>query len=117
MRAKHMLMCLDYALRIIHVCTVHVDVEEESEAQKLWSVLSQLEYTFTVRQYDTKGMPFCTHLHVPGVNQITGEVFCEKEKIQLMCLRYVKIFILLHCLYILHNNYSEDCQLHQKWWP
>ena len=45
----------------------------------LRSILSQLEFSYTVRKYDTDGIPFCSHLHVPETHPVTGETFCERE--------------------------------------
>ena len=45
----------------------------------LRSVLSQLEFTYLVRDYDRKGVPFRSHIHCPEVHPETGSVFCERE--------------------------------------
>lgn len=53
--------------------------KEEDETDMLRSILSQLEFTYLIRQYDAQGVPFCSHLHVPEVHPITKSVFCERE--------------------------------------
>ena len=45
----------------------------------LRSILAQLEFTYTVHQYDEDGIPFRTHLYVPEVHPDTGELFMERE--------------------------------------
>lgn len=45
----------------------------------LRSVLAQREFTYVVRQYDERGIPFRTHLHVPETHPDTGTVFLERE--------------------------------------
>lgn len=38
-----------------------------------------MEFTYVVRQYDDRGIPFRTHLHVPETHPDTGTVFMERE--------------------------------------
>lgn len=38
-----------------------------------------MEYTFLINQWESKGVPFKSHLHVPEVHPVTGYVFCERE--------------------------------------
>lgn len=52
---------------------------KEEDVDKLRSILSQFEFAYTVRDYDNKGIPFRTHLHVPEVHPDTGCTFYERE--------------------------------------
>ena len=52
---------------------------KETEVDMLRSILSQLEFTHIVRQYDDSGVPFRTHLYVPEVHPDSGTVFLERE--------------------------------------
>ena len=45
----------------------------------LKSILSQLDYTFQINQWHSKGVPFKMHLHIPEEHVETGEMFCERE--------------------------------------
>ena len=49
------------------------------EVEKLISILAQLEFTHTVKDYDNRGVPFRTHLYVPEVHPVTGKTFYERE--------------------------------------
>ena len=51
----------------------------EVQADKLRSILSQLEYQYQIDLWETKGVPFRTHLHVPEEHPLTGSLFCERE--------------------------------------
>ena len=52
---------------------------EEDFTDKLRSILAQAEYTYTVREWDAKGIPFRTYAYVPECDPITHEVFHERE--------------------------------------
>ena len=45
----------------------------------LRSVLAQLDYTYQINRWDSLGVPFKTHLHVPERHPDTDSVFCERE--------------------------------------
>ena len=45
----------------------------------LRSILAQLEFTYTVRQYDDSGVLFRTHLYVPELHPDSGDIFLERE--------------------------------------
>jgi len=51
----------------------------ESLEEEMKSILAQFEYCNTVKEFDTKGTPFCTYMYVPEVHPETGEVFYERE--------------------------------------
>lgn len=53
--------------------------QTETEADMLRSILAQLEFSYLVREFDKKGIPFRSHLHCPEVHSETGKVFCERE--------------------------------------
>ncbi len=52
---------------------------EETFAEKLRSILAQLEFKMLVKQWTEKGVNFTDHLYVPEVHPVTGKVFCEME--------------------------------------
>jgi len=43
------------------------------------SILSQLEYTYTVDTYEQKGVPFRTYMYDPEMHPSTGAIFFERE--------------------------------------
>ncbi|XP_065892094.1 uncharacterized protein [Dysidea avara] len=53
--------------------------KDETKAEKLCSILAQLEYSYQVNLFDSKGTPFKSHLYVTEVHPITGVGFCERE--------------------------------------
>ncbi len=53
---------------------------KEDDADKLRSILAQLEYTHEVQQWVCKGVPFDTHLYVPEIHPMTKVGFCEREE-------------------------------------
>ena len=57
----------------------------------LRSELAQLDYTYQINHWDTLGVPFKTHLHVPEQYPDTSSVFCEWED-EGMCLKYVNLY-------------------------
>lgn len=54
-------------------------VETEERVDKLRSILSQLEFSHRVCEYDQKGTPFRVHLHCPEVHPDTGHAWYERE--------------------------------------
>ena len=53
--------------------------KSETNADMMRSVLAQLDYSFQINQWHSKGVPFKTHLHVPEEHPETGTIFCERE--------------------------------------
>lgn len=53
--------------------------EDESEDDKLRSILAQLEFQHLIRSYDSKGVPFRTFLYVPELHPLLNEEFHERE--------------------------------------
>ena len=70
---------MSYNLIIVNYNFNAEGVEDETETEMLKSILAQLEFTYTIRQYDQNGIPFRTQLYVPEVHPNTGEVFMERE--------------------------------------
>lgn len=60
----------------MYICIIG---KEEADAEKLRSILAQLEYTSLIRDYSEKGILFDTHLHVPEVHEYTGIVILQRE--------------------------------------
>ncbi len=46
---------------------------------KLRAILSQFEFSNTVKAWEAQGVPFCTRLYVPETHPITNDVFYERE--------------------------------------
>ena len=51
----------------------------EDTAEKYTSVLAQLDFTFEVRSWTAKGVPFSSKLYVPETHPVTQQGFCERE--------------------------------------
>ena len=45
----------------------------------LRSILAQLEFNHTVREYDENGISFRSHLYVPEIHPDSGTYFLERE--------------------------------------
>ena len=43
------------------------------------SIMAQLEYTYQINTWHTKGVPFKHHVYVPEIHPTTGIEFCERE--------------------------------------
>ena len=52
---------------------------QDTHADKLRSIIAQLDYSYQVCDYDKKGVPFCTYMYVPEVHPITGNEYHERE--------------------------------------
>ena len=61
---------------VTYTCTTG---REESDADKLCSILAQLEFRHVIKEWDQKGVNFSQHLFVPEVHPIMGVGFCEME--------------------------------------
>ncbi len=46
---------------------------------KLRAILSQFEFSNTVKAWEAQGVPFCTRLYVPEKHPITNDMFYERE--------------------------------------
>lgn len=53
--------------------------KSETQADKLRSILAQIEYAYQIDYWESEGVPFRTHLHVPEDHPLTGHMFCERE--------------------------------------
>ena len=53
--------------------------KDETKAEKLRSILAQLEFQYQINTWQLKGVPFKDHLYVPEVHPVTGVGFCERE--------------------------------------
>ena len=52
---------------------------QEREIDMLRSILAQMEFCYTVRQYDERGIPLRTHLHIPENHPDSGMTFLERD--------------------------------------
>ena len=43
------------------------------------SILAQFEFTKTIREFESKGIPFGTYMYVPEQHPDTGDLFYERE--------------------------------------
>lgn len=53
--------------------------KSETKADKLRSILAQMEYAYQVCAWDNKGVPFRRHIYVPECHPVTGKVFHKRE--------------------------------------
>ena len=81
--------------------------KEETKTDKLRSILSQMEFTMTIKDWERKGVNFRSHLYVPERHPLTGEVFCDMEdeghvfKVSLNTVHCAFYIFTEHCLLIL----------------
>ncbi len=59
--------------------TAGQNIECEETVDRLKSILAQMEFTQTIRDYDQKGVPFTTHLHAPEEHPDTDHTWYERE--------------------------------------
>ena len=52
--------------------------KSETYCDMLRSIFAQLDY-YQINHWDSVGVPFKDHLHVPEVHPLTGVLFCERE--------------------------------------
>lgn len=55
------------------------NLKDETETDKLRSILAQMDYKYSVCRYDDQGVPFRMYLHVPEIHPDSGNVFMERE--------------------------------------
>ena len=65
-----------------------VSGRDETDVEKLRSILAQLEFSMTIKEWDQKGVPFYQYLYVPEKHPITGIEFYEMEDERQMCTLY-----------------------------
>lgn len=53
--------------------------KEETLLEMLKSFLAQLQFKCDVMAWESKGVPFCSHLYVPEVHPLTGLPIHERE--------------------------------------
>lgn len=53
--------------------------KSETQVEELRSILAQFEYGFQIDHWESEGVPFRNHLHVPEDHPLTGYMFCERE--------------------------------------
>jgi hypothetical protein len=53
--------------------------KKETKADRLRSILGQLEFSMIIKDWEKKGVNFIDHLYVPEQHPVTNEVFCEME--------------------------------------
>jgi len=51
----------------------------ESYQDKMRSILAQFEFTKTILEFESKGIPFGTYINVPEQHPDTGDLFNERE--------------------------------------
>ena len=90
-------------------------VENEEMVDKLRSILAQLEFSQIIRNYNDKGVPFTTHLHVPEIHPETGLTWYEREdpahvlKVRHHC--YI-IYLYTKCFFTI----IENCEVYTRGW-
>ena len=63
----------------IHVLPTIPTGKSETYCDMLRSILAQLDYSYQINHWNSVGVPFKDHLHVPEVHPLTGVLFCERE--------------------------------------
>ena len=53
--------------------------KSEGMVAKLRSILAQFEFAYQVHEWESKGVPFATHLYVPELHPESLMPFCERE--------------------------------------
>ena len=53
--------------------------EEETLHTKMRSIIAQMEYTYQIRTWQSKGVPFDIYLYVPEIHPDTNATFYEQE--------------------------------------
>ena len=66
----------------------------------LHSILAQFEYTHQICHWDSLGVPFKSHLHVPEKHPVTEHLFCELEDEGHVFKVIFMMFIILEYAYI-----------------
>ena len=49
-------------------------MKDETKADKLRSILAQLEYKHQVTTWNEHGVPFCTYMYIPETHPITNSI-------------------------------------------
>ena len=76
--ALHIHTCMHlYVKFIIHII-LHTTGKSETKVDMLRSVFAQLDYSYQINRWDSLGVPFKTHLHVPERHPDIDSVFCER---------------------------------------
>ena len=53
--------------------------DEEDLVSKLRAILAQLEFSYEIKQWDQKDVPFSTYFYIPEVHPETNQHFLEQE--------------------------------------
>ena len=69
----------------------------------LRSILAQLDYSYQINHWNSVGVPFKDHLHVPEVHPLTGVLFCEREDEGHVFKVVITIFVL--CMYMYNISF------------
>ena len=86
--------------------------KDESTVEKLRSIMAQLEYTYQINTWHTKGVPFKHHVYVPEIHPSTSIEFCEREdeghvfKVSTILLLPIG-YIIFSCHYNNHLSYKS----------
>lgn len=92
-------------------CTFYVYADKtESRTDMLRSILAQLDFTYQVNLWQSKGVPFKDHLYVPEIHPDTGMEFCEREDeghVFKVCHLFVWVYAYNFCLNVYIRKH--DC--------
>ena len=75
----HLHIILIYPLEVCKCILLLYSGEEETLHTKMKSILAQLEYTYQIRTWQSKGVPFDIYLYVPEIHPDTNATFYEQE--------------------------------------
>ena len=74
--------------------------KEETRADKLRSIVAQMEYSYQIHKWVEKGVPFSTNLYVPETHPLTLAQFHEREDER----HVFKVHILWLWQFLVHVN-------------
>ena len=86
--------CVMNNLCLYHTIYTCIIGKDETEPEKLRSILAQLDYRHQVNYWHAQGVPFKNHLYVPEIHPETGMGFCERED-EVMFLRYMHTLMII----------------------
>ena len=75
---SHNLLLYTTLMRLSIIITLYIGKSEDIR-DMLRSILAQLHFTHQIRHWDSLGVPFKSHMHVPEIHPVTGQLFCERE--------------------------------------
>jgi len=73
-----MFVCYHYKFSLCFSYVI-VSGQDESVAEKIRSILAQMEYQYQICEWEQKGVHFHHHIYFPKIHPITNQPFYEME--------------------------------------